>query len=47
MFWEVFEISMLSILKSSGIIKRNEKVLVETGILMTGTIMPFFGAKTI
>ena len=47
MFREVFKLSILSILKSSATVKREEKVLVETNIIMTGTFISFFSAKTI
>ena len=47
MFWAVVEISILSILNSSATIKREEKVLVETCIVMIGTFVPVFSVETI
>ena len=47
MFRAVVKIGVFSILKSSATIKREEKVLAETNIVMTGMIMSFFSAKTI
>ena len=47
MFWAVVKISLLSILKSSTTIKREEKVLDETDFVMNGTFVSFLSVKTI
>jgi hypothetical protein len=47
MFWAVVKISMLSFLKSSETIKREEKVLDEAIVAITGTFVSFFSVETI
>ena len=47
MFWAVLEISKLLILKSSVIIKIEEKLLDETNVSTTETFDSIFSVKTI
>ena len=47
MFWVVFEIGILLILKSSTTIKRAEKGLVKREIIMTESFVSCFSVKTI
>ena len=47
MFWAVVKISLLSILKSSETINREEKVLCESSIIMIVTIVSFLSILTV
>ena len=47
MFWAVVKISILSIVKSSETIKREEKVLCESRFVMTVMIVSFWSVSTI
>ena len=47
MFWAVLKISLLSILKLSATMKRDQKVLVETSIAMNESFVSFSSVKSI
>ena len=47
MFRAVVEITILSILKSSATIEREEKLLIATSFVIIGSIVSFYSVKTI